>query len=255
MFVSGNEPIFGGSMYAHVYRDGDYVDVIDLVTIHDLNHSIFTFDYLPIYFGNYSFEFYLNDPYLSEPQLICNATFDYEDPDPNPDPDPDFEFTYTTLKTESRIEVSINAYYVLVFGNEPIFGGSMYAYVYRDGNYVDTIDLQTTHYLYNSMFIFDYSPAYFGNYSFDFYLNDPYLVNPQLICNATFDYKDPNSHPDPDDPIDPNPGDDPNDLYQGDASVTLPLVFGMIGAATIPLLGTYKAIRSKKIKTKQPSKY
>ena len=253
VLVHGNEPVIGGSMYANEYRDGDYMGVIDLLTYHGSNSSIFNFDYSPGVFGNYSFDFYLNDPYQGVPQLLCNVTFEYIDS--NPDPDPDFEFTYTTLKTESRIEVSINAYYVLVFGNEPIFSGSMYAYVYRDGNYIDIFDLQTTHYLYNSMFIFDYSPIYFGNYSFDFYLNDPYIAMPQFICNATFDYKNPSTNPDLDDPVDPNPGNGPNDLYQGDAAVTLPLVFGMVGAATIPLLGTYKAIRSKKIKNKRPSKY
>jgi len=122
------------------------------------------------------------------------------------------------------------------------------SYVYRDGNYLDESELVAKHNLYDTVFKFDYSPTYFGNYSFDFYLNDPNLLNPQLICNATFEYQNPN--PDPD----PGPDDDPNDLYQGDAIVTLPLALGMVGAATIPLLGTYKAIRSKKSKIKQPSK-
>ncbi len=51
-------------MYAYTYRDGDYLDVIDLETSHNFNSSTFTFDYFPDYFGNYSFDFYLNDLYL-----------------------------------------------------------------------------------------------------------------------------------------------------------------------------------------------
>jgi len=261
VFVSGNEPIFGGSMYAYIYLDGNYMDVFELVTFHDLNQSTFTFDYFPVYFGNYSFDFYLNDPYLANPQLICNATFEYKDLSP----DPYTEFTYTVIKTESRIEVSINGHYVFASGNESILGGSMYAYVYRDGNYMDVIDLLASHIIDRSTFTFDYSPIYFGNYSFDFYLNDPYLANPQLVCNATFEYRDLNNNtnpdpdptPDPDDPDpdpDPNPPDDLNDLYERDAVITLPLAFGMVGAGTVPILGTYKTLRSKKTKNKQPSK-
>jgi len=195
LFVSGNDPIIGGSMYAGVYRDGILVDLIDLVTIHLVNHSTFTFDYSPIYFGNYSFDFYLNDPYFATPQLICNATFDYLAPPP--DPDPYTELSWTTLTNESWIEVIFTGHYVYVSGNGPIVNGSMYAYVYLDSSYLDVVDLITVHNFNSSLFTFDYSPTYYGNYSFDFYLNDPYLVTPQLICNATFDYHAPPPDPDP----------------------------------------------------------
>jgi len=166
------------------------------------------------------------------------------------------QFTYSILKTESRIEVNIYGYHKFISGDEPIFGGSMYANVYRDGDQVDVIDLITFHNLDSSIFTFDYSPIYFGNYSFEFYLNDPYHSESQIICSATFDYEDPNtnSNPDPDPDPDTDPGDDPNNLYMGDAAMTIPLAIGMVGAATIPLLGTYRAIRSKKFKNKQPSK-
>ena len=166
----------------------------------------------------------------------------------------DSQFTYSIVKTESRIEVDIYGYHVFISGDEPIFGGSMYANVFRDGDQVDVTDLLTFHNLDSSTFTFDYSPIYFGNYSFEFYLNDPYYSDSQIICYATFDYEDPNTNPNPDPDPDPDPDDDLNNLYQGDAAVTLPLALGMVGAATIPLLGTYKAIRSKKSKNKQPSK-
>jgi len=185
IFTSGEEPIFGGSMYANVSRDGDYMGVLDLLTSHNLNSSTFTFDYSPVYFGNYSFEFYLNDPYFPDPQLICNATFDYVDPIP------DSFFTHSIVKTESRIEVIINGTHIFTFGEEPIYGGSMYVEVYRDSFYMGALDLLTVHNLNSSMFTFDYSPVYFGNYSFEFYLNDPYLSNPRLICSSTLDYEDP----------------------------------------------------------------
>ncbi len=259
--IFGNQPIVDGSMYAYIYLESNFLDVIDLLTTYNLYDSTFSFEYSPDYFGNYSFDFYFNDPYLATPQIICNATFNCEDPNGNPDPDPVTEFTYTVIKTESQIQVNINVYYVIVHGNEPIYGGSMYAYIYRDGNFVDVMDLLTTHNLYGSNFTFDYSPFYFGNYSFDFYLNDPYLVDPQLLCNATFEYRNPNNNttpdptPDPDDPDpDPNPADNPSDLYEGDIVITLPLALGMVGAATVPLLGTYKTFRAKNYKNKQPSK-
>ncbi len=167
----------------------------------------------------------------------------------------DSQFTHSIIKTESRIEINVSGYHIFISGNEPIFGGSMYANIYRDGDYVDVIDLLTSHNLENSMFTFDYSPIYFGNYTFEFYLNDPYLSGPRFICIATFDYEDPNTNPDPDPDPDPDPEDDPNNLYKGDAAVTLPLALGMVGAATIPLFGTYKVVRSKKSKNKQTSKY
>ena len=169
-------------------------------------------------------------------------------------------FSYSIAKTESRIEVSINGYHAFISGDEPIFGGSMYVNIYRDGNYVDVIDLTTSHGLDRSTFTFDYSPIYFGNYSFEFYLNDPYLSDPQLICGATFDYEDPNSNPnpDPDPDPDPDPENDPTDLYQVDAVITLPLAIGMIGAVSISLSSTSKLVRTKIItkifKNKRTSK-
>ena len=155
-------------------------------------------------------------------------------------------FSYSIVKTESRIQGDIFGYHAFISGDEPIYDGSMYANIYRDGDYVDVIDLTTSHALDRSTFTFDYSPIYFGNYSFEFYLNDPYLSDPQLICSATFDYEDPNSNPDPD--PNPDPESDPNELYQGDAIVTLPLAIGMKGAVSISLSSTSKVVRTKMFK-------
>ncbi len=110
---------------------------------------------------------------------------------------------------------------------------------------MDVIDLTTFHGLDRSTFTFDYSPIYFGNYSFEIYLNDSYLSDPQLICNATFDYPDPDSNPNPDPDPDPDPENDPTDLYQADAVMTLPLAIGMIGAVSIFLSSTSKVVRTK----------
>jgi len=55
-----------------------------LSTYHGSNSSTFTFDSSPIYLGNYSFDFYINDPYQNSPQFICNATLEYRDPNQNP---------------------------------------------------------------------------------------------------------------------------------------------------------------------------
>ena len=155
-------------------------------------------------------------------------------------------FSYSIVKTESRIEANIYGSHTFISGDEPIFDGSMYANVYRNGSYVDKIDLLTTHNLDSSTFMFDYSPIYFGSYYFELYVNDPYFSNPQLICNATFNYEDPNHNPDPE--------DNSNNLYEGDAVFTLPLAFGMVGVASLPLLGMSEVIRSKLIKKKRTSK-
>ncbi len=109
-------------MYAYVFRDGNYVSMNFFLTYHGSNSSIFTFDYSPVVFGNYSFDFYINDPNLADPQLLCNTTFEYIDP--NPEPDPVTEFTYTVTKTESQIQVDIIAYYAFVSGNQPILCGN-----------------------------------------------------------------------------------------------------------------------------------
>ncbi len=154
-------------------------------------------------------------------------------------------FSYSTVKTESRIEVTIEGYHAFISGDEPIFGGSMYANIYRDGHYVDVIDLATSHGLDRSTFTFEYSPIYFGIYSFEFYLNDPYLSAPQLICDTNFDYEDPNSNPNPDPDPDSNPEDDPTDLYHADAVMTLPLAIGIMGVVSISLSSTSKVVRTK----------
>ena len=155
-------------------------------------------------------------------------------------------FTYSIVKTESRIQADICGSHAFISGVEPIYDGSMYANVYRNGDYIDVIDLLTSHNLDNSTFTFDYSPLYFGVYYFEFYLVDPYFSDHQLICNATFNYVD----PDPD----PDPEDGSKGLYQGDAIFTLPLAFGMVGIATMSLLGSSKVIRTKIFKNKRTSK-
>ncbi len=152
-------------------------------------------------------------------------------------------FSYSIVKTESRIQANIYGRHAFISGDEPIFDGLMYANVYRDGGYVDVIDLSLSHSLESSTFTFDYSPNYYGNYYFEFFLNDPYLGDSQFVCNATFDYIDPNSNPDPD--PDPDLENDPTDLYQADAVITIPLAIGMIGAISISLSSTSKVVRIK----------
>ena len=232
MFMSGNEPISGGSMFANVYRNNTYVDFIDLITSHSLHSSIFAFDYSPMYFGNYSFKFYLNDPYFATPQSVYNETFDYEDPTPAPDPDPKFKFSYTVNKTESQILVSVIGYYLFPTGNEPVHGGSMHAEAFRDGNYVGTTFLSTYHGSNSSTFTFNSSPIYLGNYSFNFYFSDSYLASPRFICNVTLEYLDPN--PNPSNPIpspDPTPPPDlsPSSIING----PILAIIGLISSVTV----------------------
>ena len=71
-------------MYADTFRNGSYLSTTFLLTYHGSNSSTFTFDSSPIYLGNYSFDFYINDPYQAMPQFICNATLEYHDPNQNP---------------------------------------------------------------------------------------------------------------------------------------------------------------------------
>ena len=228
VFVYGSEPISGGSMYADLYRNGTYVDFIDLITSHGSHSSIFAFNYSPLYFGNYSFEFYLNDPYFATPQSVYNDTFDYEDPNPAPDPDPDIEFSYTVNKTESQIQVSVIGYYMLPAGNEPVLGGSMYAEAFRDGNYMGTTFLSTYHGSNSSTFTFDSSPIYLGNYSFDFYLNDPYQATPQFICNATLEYLDPNQNP-----SNPTPPPEPTQTPPSEINGPILAMIGLASSVTV----------------------
>ena len=157
-------------------------------------------------------------------------------------------FSYSIVKTESRIQANIYGHHVFVSGQEPIFGGLMYANAYRDGNYVDVIDLLSFHSLDNSTFTFDYSPTYYGNYYFEFFLTNPYLVAPQLICNTTFSYEGPGTNPNPD------PEDESNELYQQEAFLTPPLAIGMVGIASASLFGSSKTIRAKILKKKRTSK-
>ena len=247
MFVSGNEPISGGYMFANVYRNDVYVDFIDLITSHGSHSSVFAFDYSPMYYGNYSFEFYLNDPYFVTPQSIYNDTFNYKDSNPAPDPDPDFEFSYIVNKTESQIQLSVIGYYVFPSGEEPVLGGLMYAEAFRDGNYVSTTFLSTYHGSNSSTFTFDSSPIYFGNYSFDFYLNDPYQATPQFICNATLEYLDPNQNP-----SNPTPPPEPTPTIPSEINGPILAMIGLASSvtvvgATVNIGNRIKKRRSRKI--------
>ncbi|MBY8987151.1 MAG: hypothetical protein KGD61_01765, partial [Candidatus Lokiarchaeota archaeon] len=143
-------------------------------------------------------------------------------------------------KTESRIEIVVNASLRFASGEQPIFDGSMLAHVYRAGNYIDTLFLTSEDGLQSTEFSLVYRPSYSGIYYFELYLDDPYHSNPQFVMDTTFTYTG----------AGPIPGEQTIDGYENDALITFPLIIAMIGAPLGVVFSTSKTKYFKKAKNK-----
>jgi hypothetical protein len=146
-------------------------------------------------------------------------------------------------KTESRIEIIVNASHRFASGEHPIFNGSMLAQVYRSNNYIDTVFLSSEHGLQSTEFALVYRPSYSGIYDFALYLDDPYHSSAQFVMDTSFTYTGGG----------PIPGDQPLEGYENDALITFPLIIAMIGAPLGVVFTTSKTKYFKKAKNKLKS--
>ena len=157
-----------------------------------------------------------------------------------------FNTTFDTIygisisKTESKIEIIVNASLRFASGEQPIFDGSMYADVYRGGNYIDTVFLTSENELQSTLFRFVYRPSYNGIYYFELYLDDTYHPNSQFVVDTSFTYTG----------AGPIPGEQSIDGFENDALITFPLIITMVGAASGAVITTSKTKYFKKAKNK-----
>ena len=143
-------------------------------------------------------------------------------------------------KTESRIEVIVNASHRFASGEQPIFEGSMLANVYRAGNYIDTVFLTSENGLQNTEFTLVYRPSYSGIYDFELFLEDPYHSNPEFVVDTSFTYTGAGTIP----------GEQPINGFENDAFITIPLIIAMIGAPMGAIITTSRSKYLKKGKNK-----
>jgi prenyltransferase beta subunit len=149
-------------------------------------------------------------------------------------------YSISISKTETRIEIIVNASHRFASGEQPIFDGSMLAHIYRGGNYIDTVVLLSEHGLQSTEFRIVYRPSYSGIYDFELYLEDPYHISPQIVIDTSFTYTGSG----------PPPGEEPIDGFENDALITLPLIITLIGAPIGAVFTTSKMKTFKKSKNK-----
>jgi hypothetical protein len=160
-----------------------------------------------------------------------------------------FNTTFDTIygisisKTEARIAIIVNASLRFASGEQPVFDGSMFADVYRGGNYVDTVFLTSENGLQSTEFSLVYRPSYSGIYYFELYLEDPYRSSPQFVVDTSFTYTG----------AGPVPGDQPIDGFENDAIITFPLIVTLLGAVSGAFITTSKTKYFKKAKNKLKS--
>jgi hypothetical protein len=146
-------------------------------------------------------------------------------------------------KTDSRIEIIVNASHRFASGEQPIFDGSMLANIYRGGEYIDTIFLTSEHGLQSTEFTLVYRPSYSGVYEFELYMEDPYHDNPHFVVDTSYTYTG----------AGPIPGEQPIDGFENDALITLPLIITLIGAPAGVIFTTSKTKSLKKLKKQAKS--
>jgi len=125
-------------------------------------------------------------------------------------------------------------------GEQPVFDGSMYADVYRGGNYIDTLFLTSENELQSTLFRFIYQPSYNGIYYFELYLDDTYHLSSQFVMDTSFTYTGEG----------PIPGEQSINGFENDAILTFPLIIAMVGAASGAVITTSKTKYFKKDKNK-----
>ena len=114
-FASGEQPIFDGSMLAHVYRGGEYIDSLFLTSENGLQNTEFTLIYRPSYSGIYDFELYMEDPYHTSPQFVVDTSYTYTGAGPIPGEQPIEGFENDALITLPLIITLIGAPVGVIF--------------------------------------------------------------------------------------------------------------------------------------------
>lgn len=119
----------------------------------------------------------------------------------------------------------------------------MYANIYRGGEFVDTVTLDSTHILFSTEFILTYRPSYSGNYYLEFFLEDPYRPSAEFVFDASYTFTG----------AGPIPGEHPIDGFEADSILTFPLIIGLMGTPSAVFITLSKRGIVKKAKDKLKS--
>ena len=153
----------------------------------------------------------------------------------------DSSYNFSTLKTESQIEITVNASLRFASGEQPVYDGDVRADVYRNGTYIETISFASEDGLKSTNFTFIYQPVEFGNYFFEIHMVDPYHSSSQFIFNTTYAYSSNSDNP----PPGPPSGDDPIKTFENDANLTIPLAMVILTAGSGGFVTSIKKSKNK----------
>jgi hypothetical protein len=148
-------------------------------------------------------------------------------------------YSVSTSKTESQIEITVVASLRFASGEQPVYDGVMRAEVYKDGTYFATIFFASKDGLKSTNFNIIYRPVYFGNFSFEIYMEDPYHSSSQFVFETTYTYTD----------LDPIHGDDPIPSYESDVNLSIPLAMVILAVGSGGFASSLKKSK-KKLKNK-----
>jgi len=156
-------------------------------------------------------------------------------------------YNVSTSKTESQIEITVVASLRFASGEQPVYDGVMRAEVYKDGTYFATIFFASEDGLRSTNFNIIYQPLYFGNFSFEIYMEDPYHSSSQFVFETTYAYG-----------IDEKPPSeyDPILAFENDVILAFPLAIVILTLGSGGVVGSLKKPKKKvkdklnKIKTK-----
>jgi hypothetical protein len=168
----------------------------------------------------------------------------------------DSSYNFSTSKTESQIQISVNASLRFASGEQPVYDGDMRADIYRNGSYVETVSFASEDGLISTNFTFIYQPVEFGNYFFEIHMVDPYHSSSQFIFNTTYAY---NSNSD-DPPPGPPSGNDPIKTFENDINLTIPLAMVILTVGSGGFATSLKKSKNKgksklsKVKAKNKTK-
>jgi len=156
-------------------------------------------------------------------------------------------YNVSTSITESRIEITVVASLRFASGEQPVYDGVMRAEVYDNDTYIATVFFASEDGLKSTTFTLVYQPIFFGNFSLEIYMTDPYHSSSQFVFETTYAY-----------PTDEKPPSeyDPIHAFENDVKVAFPLAMVILTLGSGGVVGSLKTPKKKvkdklnKIKTK-----
>jgi len=136
----------------------------------------------------------------------------------------------------SVILVTLNASQACGTTKSPLFYGTAYGKVFKDGSFLRTLAMTRDDLIEYSQFLLSYVPLNHGNYTIELYLNDGFNQTGTAVGKVSFGVLTP-----------PNINPNPNPLKQDEISMSIGLIIGFISLPGMTFFLSKRFLNNRKL--------